>query len=362
MLRDQIILRLKQICDRYDEISALLSDNEIINNPERYTKITKEYSDIKDIVSLFKTYEDLQEQAKEVKAMLVDDELQELAKAESIDIEQQLKELSRSLLIKLLPKDPTDQCDIYLEIRAGTGGEEAALFALDMAKMYQNYIQKKRWQVSVVSQTESHYGGYKEIIMKVGGQEIFGHLKYESGGHRVQRIPSTESQGRVHTSACTVAILPVLEEIDTIDIQTKDLKIDTYRSSGAGGQHVNTTDSAVRITHLPTGIVVECQEERSQHKNKAKALTHLKTKILDVKRSEQAASQAKQRKSLVGSGDRSERIRTYNFPQNRVTDHRINLTLYQLDSVILGDLEPIITALKQQDEADKLHDLEQPNV
>lgn len=359
MLRESIIIQLQKLCDRFKDITQLLSDNHIISDQEKYNLLSKEYSEIKPLAEHYTTYKRLLENLSETKDMTNDPELGELAKAELNQLQDQLKALSHTILKALTPKDPNDSCDIYLEIRAGTGGEEAALFVTDLARMYQNYIQQRKWKYNICSITEASYGGFKEIIMQVTGQDVFGSLKYESGGHRVQRIPTTESQGRIHTSACTVAILPVLQAIDEVDVQASDLKIDTYRSSGAGGQHVNTTDSAVRITHLPSGIVVECQDERSQHKNKARAMAHLKTKLLDSKRQAQADTQAEKRKSLVGSGDRSERIRTYNFPQGRVTDHRINLTLYQLDSIMMGEIDPLISALKQQDEADKLNDLEQ---
>ncbi|MBF13265.1 MAG: peptide chain release factor 1 [Legionellales bacterium] len=358
MLRKSIILQLQKLSERYSDITRLLGDQHIIDDQEKYHKLSKEYASIRTLVEHYTAYQALENEINQTKELMNDPELALLAKTELSQLQNNIKVLSETILKALTPKDPNDACDIYLEVRAGTGGEEAALFAHDLAKMYQNYIQRRGWRHSINSLTEATHGGYKEIIIQVQGNDVFGSLKYESGGHRVQRIPTTESQGRVHTSACTVAILPVLDEIEDIDIQTTDLKIDTYRSSGAGGQHVNTTDSAIRITHIPTGIVVECQEERSQHKNKAKALAHLKAKILDSKRQEQASTQAAARKSLVGSGDRSERIRTYNFPQGRVTDHRINLTLYQLDSIIMGDIEPLISALKQQDEADKLNELE----
>jgi peptide chain release factor 1 len=276
-----------------------------------------------------------------------------MAQEEALSLKKQLQAIEQSLLDLLVPKDPEDECNVFLEIRAGTGGNEAAIFVGDLLRMYQRYAEQNRWTLSTTSAHPSEQGGYKEVIVRIVGTQVYAQLKFESGVHRVQRIPTTESQGRIHTSACTVAVLPEVQTIDEVHLNPSDLRIDTYRSSGAGGQHVNTTDSAVRITHLPTGVVSECQDERSQHKNKAKAMTLLQTKILRQERANQQQTQSAQRKQLVGSGDRSERIRTYNFPQGRITDHRINQTWYQLDSIISGELEPVVHALQQADHAEQ---------
>jgi peptide chain release factor 1 len=283
-----------------------------------------------------------------------DAEMREMAKEEINAAEEKIEELELTLQKLLLPKDPNDQRNIYLEIRAGTGGDEAAIFSGDLFRMYTKYAESRRWKVEVINAQEGEHGGYKEVICRVVGEGAYSRLKFESGAHRVQRVPETESQGRIHTSACTVAILPEADEIDEVDINPADLKVDTYRSQGAGGQHVNTTDSAVRITHIPTGIVVECQEERSQHKNRAKAMSVLQARIMAAQVEKQAAEEAQTRKSLVGSGDRSERIRTYNYPQGRVTDHRINLTLYKLVEIMEGELEQVIEPLINEYQADQL--------
>ncbi|MEK9624652.1 MAG: peptide chain release factor 1, partial [Halieaceae bacterium] len=283
-----------------------------------------------------------------------DAELRELAAEEIAEAERELTDIEAALQVLLLPQDPSDGSNVFLEIRAGTGGDEAAIFSGDLFRMYHRYAEQKGWSVEVLSERSGEHGGFKEVISRVVGQDVYSHLKFESGAHRVQRVPETESQGRIHTSACTVAVLPEIEEVDSIDIRKEDLRVDTFRSSGAGGQHVNTTDSAVRLTHLPTGIVVECQDERSQHKNRARAMSLLQAKLLSAEQESQRASQASERRSLVGSGDRSERIRTYNFPQGRITDHRINLTLYKLDEVVSGDLDPLIVPLRQEHQADLL--------
>ncbi|MFB3063862.1 MAG: peptide chain release factor 1, partial [Gammaproteobacteria bacterium] len=281
-------------------------------------------------------------------------EIRQLGQDEREKAQNRREELEASLARLLIPKDPHDGSNVFLEIRAGTGGDEAAIFAGDLFRMYSRFAEQKKWQVEILSEHEGEHGGYKEIISRVVGRDVFAKLKFESGAHRVQRVPETESQGRIHTSACTVAVLPELDEIEEIEINNADLRIDTYRASGAGGQHVNKTDSAVRITHQPTGIVVECQDERSQHKNKARAMSLLRSRLLSDEQEKQRSEQADQRRLLVGSGDRSERIRTYNFPQGRVTDHRINLTLYKLDEIMKGDLAPIIEPLLQEYQADQL--------
>jgi peptide chain release factor 1 len=283
-----------------------------------------------------------------------DPELRALAGEEIEDTQQPLLDIEAALQMLLLPRDPSDGSNVFLEIRAGTGGDEAAIFSGDLFRMYHRYAEQKGWSVEVLSERPGDHGGYKELISRVAGQDVYSHLKFESGAHRVQRVPETESQGRIHTSACTVAILPELEEVDSVEIRKEDLRVDTFRSSGAGGQHVNTTDSAVRLTHLPSGIVVECQDERSQHKNRARAMSLLQARLLSAEQDSQRESQASERRSLVGSGDRSERIRTYNFPQGRITDHRINLTLYKLDEVVSGDLDSLIIPLRQEHQADLL--------
>jgi peptide chain release factor 1 len=286
-----------------------------------------------------------------------DPEMKALGQEELERLLAQQETLERTLELHLIPKDPGDDGNLFLEIRAGTGGDEAAIFAGDLFRMYSRYAERNRWQIEVLSTSEGEHGGYKEVISRVVGQGAYAKLKFESGAHRVQRVPETESQGRIHTSACTVAVLPELDEVDEIEVNTGDLRIDTYRASGAGGQHVNKTDSAVRLTHLPTGIVVECQDERSQHKNRARAMSLLKAKLMDAERSRQASEQAERRKSLVGSGDRSERIRTYNYPQGRVTDHRINLTLYKLNEIVQGDLDQVVEPLTREYQAEQLGQL-----
>jgi peptide chain release factor 1 len=283
-----------------------------------------------------------------------DIDMRALASEEATEAEQGLEAIASSLQVLLLPRDPSDGNNVFLEIRAGTGGDEAAIFSGDLFRMYHRYAEQKGWSVEILSERAGEHGGFKELISRVVGQDVYSHLKFESGAHRVQRVPETESQGRIHTSACTVAVLPETEEVNDIEIRKEDLRVDTFRSSGAGGQHVNTTDSAVRLTHLPTGIVVECQDERSQHKNRARAMSLLQAKLLSAEQDSQRESQASERRSLVGSGDRSERIRTYNFPQGRITDHRINLTLYKLDEVVSGDLDPLILPLRQEHQADLL--------
>ena len=346
--------KIEQLTERHQEITALLAEPETQSDQNQFRDLTKEYSQLEPVVNCYQAFCEAEESIETAREMLDDPEMAELAKEEIAEAEQRLEELEPELQKQLIPPDPNDERNIYLEVRAGTGGAEAALFAGDLFRMYSRFAENRRWHVEPVSQSDGDQGGYKEIICRITGQGVYAKLKFESGAHRVQRVPETESQGRVHTSACTVAILPEAEAIDHIDINTNDLRIDTYRSSGAGGQHVNTTDSAVRITHLPTGIVVECQDERSQHKNKARAMSLLQTKLLASAQSQQADERAESRRLQVGSGDRSERIRTYNFPQNRLTDHRINLTLYKLDEIIEGSLEQVIDPLTHEYQADQL--------
>ncbi|BCD67215.1 peptide chain release factor 1 [Nitratiruptor sp. YY09-18] len=348
--------KLQPFIKRYEEINTLLSSPEITNDIKKMTELSKEQSEIEPIVQKAKEYFDVLEAIEENRSLIEDAELGELAKEELKELESKRIELEEEIKLLLIPKDPNDEKDIYLEIRAGTGGEEAALFAADLFRTYVRYAEKKGWKVEIVSSSESDTGGYKEIIAKIKGQGVYSRLKYEAGTHRVQRVPETESQGRIHTSAVTVAIMPEVDDVD-VDINPNDLKIDVYRSSGHGGQSVNTTDSAVRITHIPTGIVVAMQDEKSQHKNKEKALKILKARIYEKMMREQQEALAKDRKEQVGSGDRSERIRTYNYPQNRITDHRIGLTLYKLEEIMQsGDLDQIIDPLIAHYQAQKIQE------
>jgi peptide chain release factor 1 len=332
---------------RFEELESLLSDPEVLANQSEFRKLSKEHAGLADLIAAFREYKKLLSDIEDNKELLKepDQEMREMAQAELQGLEERREALEADIKVLLLPKDPNDDKSVVLEIRAGTGGDESALFAGDLFRMYSRFAELNRWRVEVISASESEKGGFKEVVALVEGAGAFAKLKYESGTHRVQRVPETETQGRIHTSACTVAVLPEAEDID-IEINPADLKIDVYRSSGAGGQHVNTTDSAVRITHLPTGTVVACQEERSQIKNRAKAMKVLKSRILDSIQIEQHAKLAADRKSQVGSGDRSERIRTYNFPQGRMTDHRIGLTLYRLDAIMAGDITEIANALR----------------
>jgi peptide chain release factor 1 len=348
--------RLEGLTQRFDEVTALLSDPKVISDNERFRKFSQEYAELDPLVALYRDYRQVREERESAQAMLSesDAELREMAQEELARTAQRIETLERELQALLLPKDPNDTRNVFLEIRAGTGGDEAAIFAGDLFRMYNYYAQSQKWTVEVVSSSPGEHGGYKEIIARVAGERVYSRLKFESGAHRVQRVPETEAQGRIHTSACTVAVLPEAEEIDAVQVNPADLKVDTFRASGAGGQHVNKTDSAIRVTHLPTGIVVECQDERSQHKNRARAMSILSARLLEQERRKQREQEAATRKSLVGSGDRSERIRTYNFPQGRVTDHRINLTLYKLDQVMEGKIDELIQALTAADQADQL--------
>ena len=348
--------RLDRLIDRAEELNGLLSQPEVINNQNEFRKLSQEYAEVSPVVSKYEQYRKAQDELDNINSMLKDSdaEMRAMAQEELPGAEQKLQDTESELQTLLLPRDPNDQRNVFLEIRAGTGGDEASLFAADLFSMYSRYAEQQGWKVEVVSSSESDVGGYKEIISRIAGTGVYSKLKFESGAHRVQRVPTTETQGRIHTSACTVAVMPEAEEVDHIDLNPNELRIDTFRASGAGGQHVNKTDSAIRITHLPTGIVVECQDERSQHKNKARAMSLLQARLLDAEQSKQQAEQAATRKQLVGSGDRSERIRTYNFPQGRVTDHRINLTLYKLDQVMAGDLDEIIDPLLSEDQAEML--------
>ncbi|MCF6300000.1 MAG: peptide chain release factor 1 [Proteobacteria bacterium] len=344
---------------RYEEIGLLLSEPETMSDQNRFRDLSKEYAQIEPLVVCFTEYVSCDVDVAQARDMMDDPEMKELA-IESIEAAQKrMIELDQELKLLLLPKDPNDNKNIYLEIRAGTGGDEAAIFSGDLFKMYARYAEKKQWKVSVVSVNEGDHGGFKEIIALIEGNGVFSRFKFESGAHRVQRVPETESQGRVHTSACTVAILPEVKDIEEININPADLKVDTFRASGAGGQHVNTTDSAIRITHLPTNTVVECQDERSQHKNRAKAMSLLSARILDAQRAKMKSEQSENRKLQVGSGDRSQRIRTYNYPQGRMSDHRINLTLYKLSEIMSGELDLVIEPLMQEAQAEMLMQLSQ---
>lgn len=350
--------KLAGLVDRFEEVGVLLSQPDVIGDQKQFRELSKEYAQLEPVVKAFQAYQAAVKARANAEELMQDPEMRELAKEELALAEAAIESGEEELEIFLLPKDPDDDKNIFLEIRAGTGGDEASIFAGDLFRMYSRYAEKQGWRVELVSESEGEHGGYKEVIARVIGDQVYSKLKFESGAHRVQRVPVTESQGRVHTSACTVAIMPEVEDVEEITINPDELRIDTYRASGAGGQHVNRTDSAVRITHIPTGTVVECQDERSQHKNKAKAMAWLQAKLLTAERDKQQAEQASTRKSLVGSGDRSEKIRTYNYPQGRVTDHRINLTIYRLSDVMEGDLDQVIEPLIKEYQADLLAQLE----
>lgn len=355
-MKPSIEKKLQALCERHEELGALLSDPETIANQNRFREYSKEYAQLEPVVLTFKRYQTCLQDIINAKELLSepDPEMQQLAKQELKTAEETLEKLEKELQILLLPRDPHDDSNIFLEIRGGAGGDEAAIFAGDLFRMYSRYAEAQGWQVEMISVSHGEHGGYKGITSRIIGQGAYSRFKFESGVHRVQRVPETEAQGRVHTSTCTVAILPEIDEIESVAINPADLRIDTYRASGAGGQHVNKTDSAIRITHIPTGTVVECQDERSQHKNRAKAMSLLHAKILAEEQAKQRKQQADTRRDLVGTGDRSERIRTYNFPQGRLTDHRINLTLYQLPDIMEGHIEPIISALIHEHQADLL--------
>ncbi|MDJ0805629.1 MAG: peptide chain release factor 1 [Gammaproteobacteria bacterium] len=346
--------KLEQIAERFEEITALLAEPDTQAQQNLFRDLSREYAQLEPVVDSFKRYHAAESDIEAAREMLKDPEMTDLAREELILAEQTRDALEPELQLLLIPPDPNDQRNIYLEIRAGTGGAEAALFSGDLYRMYLRYAEAQGWQTEAISESPGEHGGYKEIVCRISGNAVYSKLKFESGAHRVQRVPETESQGRIHTSACTVAILPEAEEVDDVEINSNDLRIDTYRASGAGGQHVNKTDSAVRITHLTTGIVVECQDERSQHKNKARAMSLLKARLLSQAQEAVTSEQASARKLQVGSGDRSERIRTYNFPQNRLTDHRINLTLYKLDEVMAGGLAQVIDPLLREHQAEEL--------
>ncbi|WP_462322181.1 peptide chain release factor 1 [Halochromatium sp.] len=349
--------KLDRLAERFAEITALLAEPEVQSDQNRFRNLGREYAQLEPVIDCWQRYLDLETEIESAQEMLADKEMAELAREELNAAEQQREQLEPELNQLLIPPDPNDHRNIYLEVRAGTGGAEAALFAGDLLRMYLRYGELQGWRHEIISASEGEMGGYKEVAVRISGSGVYSRLKFESGAHRVQRVPETESQGRIHTSACTVAILPEVDSVDEINVDPNDLRVDTYRASGAGGQHVNKTDSAVRLTHLPSGIVVECQDERSQHKNRAKALALLQAKLLSAAQDEQTAEQSASRRLQVGSGDRSERIRTYNFPQNRLTDHRINLTLYKLDEVMMGNLEQVVEPLQREHQADLLAEL-----
>lgn len=357
-MKESLRHRLDQMTDRFEEVTALLSDPETLSDSKKFRELSVEHSDLSELVEVWGRFCQAEKDLEVASEMLGDPDMKELAQDEIEIAKSNINELTEMLNVMMLPKDPSDKATAFLEIRAGTGGDEAAIFSGDLFRMYQKYAQSQGWQVEVLSASDGEHGGYKEIISRVSGVGVYGRLKFESGAHRVQRVPATESQGRVHTSACTVAIMPEVELDDAVDINPADLRIDTYRSSGAGGQHVNTTDSAVRITHIPTGVVAECQQERSQHANKDKAMKMLVAKIQQAKVQAQLDATSDMRRNLVGSGDRSERIRTYNFPQGRMTDHRINLTLYKLDAIMEGDLDELLEALLREHQADLMASVE----
>ena len=358
-MKASIRSKLETIADRLEEISALLADPGVIGNQKQFRELSKEYAQLEPVTRCFKQYQVTLGDIAAAEALLRDEdpEMRAMGEEELKASKSRQAELELELQKLLLPTDPNDDSNIFLEIRAGTGGDEAALFAGDLFRMYSRYAERQRWQTEVINESPGEHGGYKEIIVRLIGQGAYSRLKFESGGHRVQRVPETESQGRIHTSACTVAVMPEVSEVEAIDINPADLKVDTYRASGAGGQHVNKTESAIRITHLPTGVVVECQDERSQHKNRARAMSLLQSRLYTAEKEKQDAQQAATRKSLVGTGDRSGRIRTYNFPQGRLTDHRINLTLYKLDEIMQGDLEQVIEPLLNEHQTQQLAEL-----
>ncbi len=360
-MKASILNKLEALGDRQEEVTSLLADPDIMADQNQFRQLSMEYSQLDPVVVEYKKYSQALDDKATAEEMLSDPELKEMAQEELSDAKKTLETLEVSLQKLLLPTDPHDNSNIFLEIRAGTGGDEAAIFVGDLFRMYSRYAEQRRWQIEILNQSVGEHGGYREMIMRVVGAGAYSRLKFESGAHRVQRVPETESQGRVHTSAATVVVMPEPDEVEAQTINTSDLRIDTFRASGSGGQHVNKTDSAVRITHLPSGIVVECQDQRSQHKNKAQALSVLSARILEGERAVQDAEQAETRKSLVGSGDRSDRIRTYNYPQGRVTDHRINLTLYKLDDFIMGSIDQIIDPLINEYQAEQLSALAEEN-
>jgi len=355
--------KLEVLVERFEEVQALLSDPETLSNQEKFIALSKEFSKLESVTSVFNDYQTAEEDFTLAEEMLKDEDpdMREMAQDEFKSAKKAIEELTEQLQILLLPKDPNDNNNCFVELRAGAGGDEAAIFAGDLYRMYSRYCEKQGWRIEVMNTNESEQGGYKEVIFKVLGEGVYGQMKFESGGHRVQRVPETESQGRVHTSACTVVIMPEIPEADAIEINKADLKVDTFRASGAGGQHVNKTDSAIRITHIPTGVVVECQEQRSQHKNRAQAMSVLQARLQQAEDEKRRSEEESSRRNLVASGDRSERIRTYNYPQGRMTDHRINLTLYRLNEVLEGNLHLVLEPIMLENQADLLAALAEQN-
>ncbi|REL29951.1 peptide chain release factor 1 [Thalassotalea euphylliae] len=362
-MKESVYRKLEGLVERFEEVQALLSDPETIADQEKFKALSKEFSQLEGTTKVFQTFQSAEEDLEMANEMLKDSDpdMREMAQEEHKAAKAAIEELEQELQILLLPKDPNDDNNCFVEIRAGAGGDEAAIFAGDIFRMYSRYAEKKGWKVEVMNMNESEQGGYKEIIAKINGEGVYGEMKFESGGHRVQRVPETESQGRVHTSACTVVVMPEIPESEAIEINKADLKVDTFRASGAGGQHVNKTDSAIRITHIPTGLVVECQDQRSQHKNRAQAMSVLQARLQQAEDDKRRAEEESSRRSLVASGDRSERIRTYNYPQGRMTDHRINLTLYRLNEVIEGNLQLVMEPILQENQADLLASLADQN-
>ncbi|MEC7548113.1 MAG: peptide chain release factor 1 [Pseudomonadota bacterium] len=358
-MKPSILQKLESLRDRYEEVGHLLSDPDVIGNQDKFRNLSKEYAELEEVAKAYSDYEQAVSDREEAELLASDDDpdMRAMGQEELENAKEAIAALEARIEILLLPKDPDDGRNVIVEIRAGTGGDEAAIFSGDLYRMYTRFAETQGWRTEMMSANDGEHGGFKEVIVRISGTDVYSRLKFESGAHRVQRVPETESQGRIHTSACTVAVMPEVESEDEVDINKNDLRIDTFRASGAGGQHVNKTDSAIRITHLPTGVVVECQDERSQHKNKAKAMAMLATRLRDAQRVAAQAEQAATRKSLVGSGDRSERIRTYNYPQGRVTDHRINLTLYKLDEIVQGDLSPVIEPLIHEHQANLLAEM-----
>ena len=346
--------KLGELAERHQEVALLLAQPESAGDVARFRELSKEYAQLEPVANSLKAFDAAGDALGAARGLLDDPDMRELASTEIAELEQRQAQLERELSLLLLPKDTRDEANIFLEVRAGTGGDEAAIFAGDLFRMYARYAERRGWHVEILSSSAGEHGGFKEVIARLEGRGVFSRLKFESGTHRVQRVPATEAQGRIHTSAATVAILPEMDEIEDVELRDADLKVDTFRASGAGGQHVNKTDSAIRITHLPSGIVVECQDERSQHKNRARALSLLKARLKDEQQAKQNAQQAESRRLQVGSGDRSQRIRTYNFPQGRITDHRINLTLYRLPEILDGNLETLIEPLTHEFQADQM--------
>ena len=358
-MNPSVISKLEHLKDRYEELEALLSDAGVIADQDKFRSYSKEYAELEPVVQCFSRFTQKQTELEEARVLQKDSDpdVRQMAEDEVYAAQSQLEALDTELQKQLLPKDPKDECNVFLEIRAGTGGDEAAIFSGDLFRMYSRYAETQGWHVEVMSERQGEHGGYKEIIARVAGRNVYGQLKFESGAHRVQRVPETETQGRVHTSACTVAIMPEVDDLEQIEINKNDLRVDTFRASGAGGQHVNKTDSAIRLTHIPTGIVVECQDERSQHKNRARAMSLLQAKLQAAAEAERNKEQSDTRRDLVGSGDRSEKIRTYNYPDGRITDHRINLKLNKLADVMAGNIGEIIQALITEHQADQLADM-----